>query len=178
MFLDGEGEGEEHLDILLDVFGGEFVEFGIFEDPGGVEAEVDADVAVLIEAGVVELGAEAEDADGGGFEGPGGLQAFCAVGDRGCPETPLHLELIGHVFVELLCGFGDGVLDERVGGVFGAGVVDVDALVGGRFGEADRVDGGGGDAALFADEGELAQHGDERGGKRFKAKVREPEAQV
>ena len=42
----------------------------VFEGPGGIEAEVYADVAVLFEAGVVEVGAEAEDADGGGAELP------------------------------------------------------------------------------------------------------------
>ena len=73
VFLDGEGEGEEHLDVLLDVFGGGLVELIVFEglgEPGGVEAEVDADVAVLFEAGVVELRAEADDADGGGLRLP------------------------------------------------------------------------------------------------------------
>ena len=78
VFFDGEGEGEEHFDVLLNVFGGGFVELFVFEgfgEPGGVEAEVDADVAVLFEAGVVELGAEAEDADGGGLELPEGVEA-------------------------------------------------------------------------------------------------------
>ncbi len=47
-----------------------FVELLVFEsfgEPRGVEAEVDADVAVLFEGGVVELGTEAEDLDGGGL---------------------------------------------------------------------------------------------------------------
>ncbi len=77
MFFDGEGEGEEFFDVLLDVPGGVFVEFFFVEgfgEPGGIEAEVDADVAVLLEAGVVELGAEAEDADGGGLELPEGVE--------------------------------------------------------------------------------------------------------
>ena len=63
---------------MLDVFGGGRVEFFVFEgfgEPWGVEAEVDADVAVLFEAGVVELGAEADDADGGGLELPEGVEA-------------------------------------------------------------------------------------------------------
>jgi len=54
-------------------FGGVLVELLVgegFGEPRGVEAEVDADVAVLFEAGVVELGAEAEDADGGRLELP------------------------------------------------------------------------------------------------------------
>ena len=78
VFFDGEGEGEEHLDILLDVFGGIFVEvlvFYGFGEPGSVEAEVDADVAVLFEGGVVEAGAEAEDSDGGGLALPEGVEA-------------------------------------------------------------------------------------------------------
>ena len=77
VFFDREGEGEEHLDVLLDVFGGVFVEVLVFEgfgEPGSVEAEVDADVAVLFEAGVVELGAEADDSDGGGLELPEGVE--------------------------------------------------------------------------------------------------------
>ena len=47
--------------------------------------------------------------------------------------------------MELLGGFGDGVFDDGAGGVlvfFGAFVVDVDALVGGRLGEADGIDAG------------------------------------
>ncbi len=70
MFFDGEGEGEEHFYVLLDALDGLFVvaELGVgfvvdagigvavgveavvfegVEDPGGVEAEVYADVAVL-----------------------------------------------------------------------------------------------------------------------------------
>ena len=62
----------------------------------------------------------------------------------GGPELPAHLELVGHVVVELLGGFADGVLDGGVGFVgwgcdFGwlgggaGGGIDVDALVGGRL---------------------------------------------
>ena len=139
VFLDGEGEGEEHFDVLLDALDGllvvaelgvSFVVAGVgvavvfeaivFEDgwiervkdPGGVEAEVDADVAVLFEAGVVEAGAEAEDADGAGFVAPEGVELGVGGGgggDVGGPEVPLHLELDGHVVVEVLGGFGDGV---------------------------------------------------------------------
>ena len=155
VFFDGEGEGEEHLDVLLDVFGGVCVEVLVFEgfgEPGSVEAEVDADVAVLFVGGVVEVGAEAEDADGGGFELPEGVELRLRFGwlpdgvGVGGPELPAHLELVGHVVVELLGGFGYGVFDDGGGGVFGAVVVDVEALVGGGFVEADGVDGGGGDA--------------------------------
>ena len=32
----------------------------------------------------------------------------------GGPELPPHLELVGHVVVELLGGFGDGVFDDGV----------------------------------------------------------------
>ena len=81
VFFDGEGEGQKHLYILLNVFGGVFVELFVFEgfgEPGGVETEVDADVAVLFEAGVVELGAEAEDFDGGGLELPRIVQAMAS----------------------------------------------------------------------------------------------------
>src|ERR1700722_14893973 len=77
VFLDREGEGQEHFDVLLDVFGGIFVEPLVgegFGEPWGVEAEVEADVAVLLEAGIVELRAEAEDADGGGLEFPEGIE--------------------------------------------------------------------------------------------------------
>jgi hypothetical protein len=76
VFLDRESEGEEHLDVLLDAFLGEGFEVFVFKevfvverfihDPGGVEAEVDSDVSVLVEAGVIELGTEAEDADRSG----------------------------------------------------------------------------------------------------------------
>ncbi len=108
-------------------------------------------------------------------------------GDVGRPEVPAHLELVGCVVVELLGGFGDGVFDDGVGGVFGAVVVDVDALVGGGFVEADGIGGGGEDAlatgwvlgaAGGADEGELAHDGDERGRQSFETEVGEPETEV
>ena len=130
--------------------GVEAVVFGGVEGPGGVEAEVYADVAVLFVAGVFEVGAEADDADGAGFEAPEGVElglGGCGGGDVGCPECPAHLELDGHVVVEVLGGFGDGVFDDGTLGVgvfLGAGVVDVEALVGGGLGEGDGIDGGGG----------------------------------
>ena len=77
VFFDGEGKGEEHLDVLLDVLGGVCVEVLVVEGfgkPGSVEAEVDADVAVLFEGGFVELGPEANDADGGGLPLPEGVK--------------------------------------------------------------------------------------------------------
>lgn len=170
----------------------------VVKDPGGVEAEVDADVTVLIEAGVVEGGAEAYDADGGGTELPervelalvGEVECFFFArfedrprggADLGRPEPPAHFELVGHVVVVLLGGFGDGAFDEGTGcvGVFlGTVVVDVDALVGWGFGEGDGVDGGDGDAFVSTDKGELAEDGDERGGKGLEAEVREPETKV
>ena len=77
VLFDGEGEGEELFDILLHAFGGVFVEgflllnrfegLGVSDrGPGSVEAEVDADVAVLLVAAEVEVGAEADDADARG----------------------------------------------------------------------------------------------------------------
>ena len=53
-----------------------FVEgFVVFvQDPGGVEAEVDADVAVLLVGGLVELGAETDDVDGGWLRAPEGVE--------------------------------------------------------------------------------------------------------
>ena len=51
--------------------------------------------------------------------------------------------------MELLGGFGYCGFDDGGGGVlvfFGAVVVDVDALVGGGFGETDGIDAGGCDA--------------------------------
>ena len=178
--------------------------FFVVEDPGVVEAEVDADVAVLLEAAVVEEGGEADDFDGGGgwfpedvevgFGGAGDLGAGGVGGAAGAgvggPKVPLHLELVGHIFVELLGGFADGGLDDGGGGVpvlLGTAVVDVEALEGGGFGEGDGVGGGGGDALALgvaageapgADKGELAHDGDERGGERFEAEVGEPEAEV
>ncbi len=89
--------------------------------------------------------------------------------------------------MEVLGGFGYGVFDDGVGGVFGAVVVDVEALVGGGLGEVDGVDGGGGDAfgvgvcggfGIYADAGELAEHGGERRGEGLEAEVGEPEAEV
>ena len=64
--------------------------------------------------------------------------------------------------------------DDGVGGVFGALVIDVEALVGGGLGEVDGIDGGGGDAAGLGFsggvgrggyEGELPEHAVERGGQ-------------
>ncbi len=241
MFFDGEGEGEEELNILLDVgcvvivvgglgaadgddsglvvlgrgvvivAGGVWrvvvvvvVVVGVVEDPGVVEAEVDADVAVLGEAGVVEVGAEADDLDSGGVGSPEGVEAGSGVaigvgfgvvaGAAGAgvwgPEVPLHLELVGHVVVEVFGGFGDGGLDDGGGGVLTlgrAGVVDVEALVGGGFRERDGVGGGGRDALALgeaggragaADDRELAHDGDERCGEAFEAEVWKPEAEV
>ena len=78
-----KGEGEELFDVLLDVDLGGLVEGFVFEglqrgigarrigDPGGVDAEVDQEVAVLLVTGDVEAGAEAEDADGVGAQPPG-----------------------------------------------------------------------------------------------------------
>ena len=145
-------------------------------------------MAVLFVGGVLEVGAEADDADGAWFETPEGVElGFFAGsgGDVGGPEVPLHLEFDGHVVVEVFGGFGDGVFDDGVGGVFGAVVVDVEALVGGGLGEVDGEDGGGGDAVgvgfsggcgTKADAGELAEHGYERCWEGFEAKVGKPEA--
>src|SRR5437899_1960309 len=76
VFFYGQCKGKEHFYVLLNALLGEFIQSFIFQgvvhDPWGVEAEVDADVAVLLEAGVVELGAKAEDADDGGAEFPEG----------------------------------------------------------------------------------------------------------
>jgi hypothetical protein len=112
------------------------------------------------------------------------------AGLLGGPEQPAHLELEGHVVVELLGGLGDGGLDDGVGGVEG-GVGeragrdagrggfgdDVDALVGGRLGEVNGIGRGGGDA-LLADHGELAHDSGERGGQRLQTEVGIPEAEV
>jgi len=188
-----------------------------FWNPRGVEAEVDEDMAVLLVSGDVEAGAEAEDADGVGAQLPGGVgigegggvkievgvlawmegvavgggKVQAAEGGIGFierPELPAHLELVGHVVVELLGGFGDGGIDGGVGWI-GGGVdlggvggrawagVDVDALVGGGFGEVDGVCGGCGDT-FSADQGELAEHADERGGEGLQAEVWIPEAEV
>jgi hypothetical protein len=88
--------------------------------------------------------------------------------------------------VELLGGFCYRAFDDGAGGVpvfFGAVVVDVDALVGGGFGEADGVDRGGVDAlaggvGAAADEGELAHDRDQRRGEGIEAEVGEPETEV
>jgi hypothetical protein len=192
VLFDGEGEGEEHLDILLDVLGGAVVEVLVvygFGEPGGVEAEVDADVAVLFEGGVVESGAEAEDSDGGGLPLPEGVEANgfevgvdadasiagLRINGFGGPELPTHLELVGGVVVELLGGLSHGVFDDGFGGFLGAIVVDVEALVGGGFVEADGVGAGGRYTGVSADEGELAHDRDEGRGEVLEAEVGEPE---
>ena len=121
VLFDGEREGEELFDVLLDFLGGVDVEIFVFEYPGGVEAEVYADVAVLFVAAVVEVGAEADDADFGGFQFPDGVEAgFFGCGGVGCPEGPAHFELVGGVVVELVGGFGYGGFD---GGAVGVGVL-------------------------------------------------------
>ena len=134
---------------MLDVFCSGFVQLFVFErfgEPRGVEAEVYADVTVLFEAGIVELRAEAEDLDCGWLELPEGVErdGFCDLVGAGFgrPELPAHLKLVGHIVVELLGGFGYGVFDDGGGGVFGAVVVDIDALVDGSFGEVDGIDAG------------------------------------
>jgi hypothetical protein len=83
--------------------------------------------------------------------------------------------------VELLGRFGDGVFDDGAGGVlvfFGAVVVDVDALVGGGFGEADGVNAGGRYTLFSADQRELAHDRDHGRWEGFEAKVGEPETEV
>ena len=194
VFFDGEGEGEEHLDVLLDVFGGfgaglfvgveeVLAVFGFVEDPGRVEAEVDTDVAVLLEGGVIEGGAEAEDADRGWRRLPEEVE-FCAFDlfrRFRKPEIPLHLELVGGVLVEEFGGFGYGVVDDGGGGVCGlrgARVEDELALVDGGLGKADRVGGGRGDARKAGDAGELTHDRDERGWERGETEVGEPEGKV
>ena len=188
VFFDGESEGEKLFDVLLNPLGGLFVEGLVlctFEGPGSVEAEVDADVAVLLVRAEVEVGAEANDANADGLEAPSGVEAgWTGFGD---PEAPAHFELVGGVVVELLGGFGDGVFGERgVGlGGFRAFVVDVDALVDGGFGPVDGIGGGSGDAgklglsATFAGDGdELTEHADECVGEGLEPEVREPETEV
>ena len=225
VFFDGEGEGEEGFDVALDVGGGvgflvlvvgrgaEAEEVGGFvvlfslvicfvfvfvEDPGVVGAEVYADLAILLEAGGVELRAEADDADGAWLELPEGVEAGGGVefvrifggivgaagAGVGRPEVPGHLELVGDVFVELLGGFGDGVFDDGGGGVlvvFGARIGDVEALVDGGFGEGERVGRGGLNAFAgggAAELGELAHDAGEGGGQSVEAEVGEPETEV
>ena len=202
MFFYGQGEGEELFDVLLDAKGGVAVEPIVVDDlvaqgERGIEAEIDADVAVAFVGAVVELRAEADDADAGGFEAPGAVElrgqaaAIEVVrgGEAGLghPEAPAHFELVGGVLVELFGGFGDGVFDAGgfgvVGGL-GAVVVDVDALVHGGFGPVDGKGAGGVDARVIAafdagrgDLGELAQNADYGLGQRGEAKVRVPETQ-
>ena len=183
MFFDREGKSQQHLDILLNAFLGQLVEFVIFEgvvhDPGGVEAEVDANVAVLLVSGIVEVRAEAENADGGGLELPKGIESggwivgICGFRE---PELPLHLELVSHIVVELLGGLGYGVFDDGGFGVLGAVVVDVDALIGRGFGEVDGIDRGSGDAFFSTNEHKLAEDRNQCGGQRLEAEVGEPEA--
>lgn len=153
VLFDEEGEGEELFDVLLDVDLSGLVEGSVvgregqrdrelrIGDPGGVDAEVDEDLAVLLEAGAVEFGAEAEDSDSVrahvpgvlrldegwqvcvwvvpvGVSGGGDAEAVVGVlAVLGNPELPTHLELVCHVVVELLGGLGDGGVDECVGGV-------------------------------------------------------------
>jgi len=83
--------------------------------------------------------------------------------------------------VELLGGFGDGVLDDGTGGVlvfFGAIVVDVDALVGGGLGEADGIDAGRSYALFSADKRKLAHDRDDGRRQGFEAEVGKPETEV
>jgi hypothetical protein len=182
--------------VCVEVFVGEG-----FGKPRGVEAEIDADMAVLLEAGVVELGAKAEEADGGGLEPPEGVERSgfkfgvrvnlgvgigLRFGEFGRPEEPTHFELVGHVVVELLGGLGYSAFDDGAGGVlvfFGAVVGDVDALVGGGFGEANGIDRGGVDAlaggvGAAADEGELAHDRNQRRGQGVEAEVGKPETEI
>ena len=231
--------------FLFDFGGIRFAEGFVLEDPRGIEAELDADVAVLVVGAGVEVGAEADDADAGGGELPverafggqdfgfgaaglferedvagwrvesgfdvvmeaglvedgfegllvlvgGGGVVFGVVGAWGfglrLPEEPAHFELVGGVVVELLGGFGDGVFDDGVldvGGVFGALVVDEDALIDGGLCPVDGVGGSGGDAAELAggfafsgDGGELAENARQRRWEGLQAEVGEPEAEV
>lgn len=137
-------------------------------------------MAVLLEGGVVETGAEAEDANGRGLTLPEGVECggLCDLNGAGVgrPEIPAHLELVGGVFVELLGGLGYGVFDEGGGGLFGAVIVDVETLIGGGLVEADGVGAGGPDARVAADEGELAHDRDECRGEALETEVGEPEA--
>lgn len=186
MLFDRESEGQQHLDVFLDVLGGLVTNVGVFpvfvvvfiEEEWGVEAEVDANVAILFEGGVVKVGAEGEELDRGGKALPAAVEAGFA-GLPG-PEPPLHLELVDRVFVEYLHGFGNGVFDERVllFNSLGAGVEDVLALVDGWRGEADRVRGGGGDPRQAGDAGELAQDGDYGFRQGGEAEVGKPDGEV
>ena len=108
-------------------------------------------VVGVVEGGGIEIGVGVVLVAAGG-EAKG---AECGIVALLGPELPAHLELVGHVVVELLGGFGDGGFDKCVGGVGGwidwgvgrlAGGVDIDALVGGGLGEVDGIGGGSGDA--------------------------------
>src|SRR5579875_3382210 len=163
MLLDEQGKGEQLFDILLYADGRGAVqtlidEF-VIEGEGGIEAEVDADVAVGLIGAVVELRAETGDADSGRLQTPGWVQLGVSgvlvfflgetvsanKGGRSVlrePETPAHFELVGGIFVELLRGFRNGNVDAGslgVGTGRGAVIVDEDALVGGRLGPVQRV---------------------------------------
>ena len=170
-------------------------------------------MTVLLVTGDVELGAEAEDADrvqawlperigvvegalrrtrfGGAIVVDGGREVEAAIGWVGLggrPQVPAHLELISHVLVELLGGFGYRGLECGVvctgGGVnFGAvdpgalADVNVDTLVAGRLGEVDGICGCGGDT-LSTHQRELAQDSGERARQGFEAEVGVPQAEV
>ena len=208
VLLDGEGEGEEFFDVLLDALGGVLVELVVGEGVSMIQG-VSRPKSTRMwpfwsKLASSNCGAEAEDADGGGLEAPGGVGwvggifGIFGVVDDGevgvdglkagagvtngvevrCPEFPAHFELVGHVFVEEFGGFGDGVFDDGGLGGLGAVVVDEEALVGGWLGEVDGVGGCGGDTGVAGDERELAQHGDERGGEGLEAKVGKPHAEV
>ena len=123
------------------------VELVVFKHPGRIETEIDPNVAVLIVGCLVEVGAEAGNPNACRFKPPGRIKrGFLALrASIRQPEHPAHLEFVGAVVMQLFGSFGDRVFDDgcfRVGRAFGAVVVDVDALIGGRLRPIDRVDAG------------------------------------
>ena len=83
--------------------------------------------------------------------------------------------------MHVLGRFGDGRIDCRRGRVlvlFGAFVIHVNTLVGGRLAEGDRVSGSGGDARLTTDAGKLPKYAGERRRQRVEAEIGEPEAEI
>lgn len=176
MLLHTEDEGEQDLDVLRETLFAVFVKVVFFLHEGCVQAEVDADVAVLLEGRVVELRAEAGDLDRCGLQLPGSVQAF--AGDDGLPQLPLHLKLVGGVVVQAFGRFGDGVLCQGLFAGFGTVVEHEDALEDGRLIPSQRDGGRDADAIVAADLAELLQDGDELLRQGSETEVWEPEAEI
>ena len=164
IFFDLCGELDELLHVAADVVLGFGGEIDFFVQEGGVESEIDLNVAGLFGGVLLEFKAVGGEANEGGLENP----FFAGFGRR--PEIPIGFEDVGVVVVQKFDDFGDGL--------FGCDAGTVASLEDGGFAPGDRLNGGVGYAAARRRKRDLAQDADGAREDLGLIEAGEPEAQV